>query len=168
MLRPASTLLDLIDLFRFYKNETGKVAGEAIANYGPEGFDALLGLIGDPSITGYHHTYFVEHAKRAAGDDPVKRARLAEILRQVFENVVGEAKKTVVPGEEIVNYLNEEKDDEEDVDIHGEVIERIDEDDRSGSRTRNSRNPQTRYPRLWGSRMSSSRATTTDSRPSAT
>jgi hypothetical protein len=129
MLRPAATLLDLIDLFRFYKNETGKVAGEAIANYGPEGFDALLGLIGDPSITGYHHTYLVEHTKRAAGDDPVKRARLAEILRHVFENVVGEAKKTVVPKREIGNYLNEEKDDAEDDDIHGEVIERIDEDD---------------------------------------
>ena len=37
MLRPPSALPDLIDLARFYKDETGQVAGDAIAAYGPEG-----------------------------------------------------------------------------------------------------------------------------------
>ena len=95
MLRPPSALPDLIELARFYKNETGQVAGDAIATYGPEGFDTLLELIGDPSITGYHRSYFIDSAKIAAGDDPVKRARLAEILRQVFTRVVGELKETL-------------------------------------------------------------------------
>src|SRR5208337_1552638 len=93
MLQPPSALPDLIDLARFYKNETGHMAGDAIATYGPEGFDTLLELIGDPSITGYHRGYLVDDAKIAAGDDPVKRARLAEILRPIFTRVVGEVKE---------------------------------------------------------------------------
>jgi hypothetical protein len=90
MLRPPSALPDLVDLARFYRNETGHVAGDAIATYGPEGFDTLLELIGDPSITGYHRTDIVDDAKIAAGDDPVRRARLAEVLRPIFTKVVGE------------------------------------------------------------------------------
>jgi len=93
MLRPPSALPDLIDLARFYRNETGRVAGDAIATYGPEGFDALLELIGDPSITGYHRTDIVDDGKIAAGDDLVKRARLAEVLRPIFMRVVGEVKE---------------------------------------------------------------------------
>ncbi len=93
MLRPPSALPDLIDLARFYRNETGHVAGDAIATYGPEGFDTLLELIGDPSITGYHRTYIVDDAKIAAGDDAVRRARLAEVLRPIFTKVVGEVKE---------------------------------------------------------------------------
>src|SRR5271166_102817 len=54
MLRPPSALPDLIHLARFYKSESGRVVADAIATYGPESFDALLELIGDPSITGYH------------------------------------------------------------------------------------------------------------------
>src|SRR5271166_2200740 len=93
MLRSPSALPDLIELARFYKNETGQVAGDAIATYGPEGFDTLLELIGDPSIAGYHRGYLVEDAKIAAGDDLVKRARLAEVLRPIFTRVVGEVKE---------------------------------------------------------------------------
>ncbi len=95
MIRPPSALPDLIDLARFYKNDTGRVVADAIATYGSEGFDTLLELIGDPSITGYHRNYLVDDAKIAAGDDPVKRARLAEVLRPIFTRVVGEVKKTL-------------------------------------------------------------------------
>lgn len=80
MLRPPSALPDLIDLAYFYKNETGAVAGDAIGAYGPAGLDALLELIGDPAIAGYHRDDLVGDAMIAAGDDPVKRARLAEVL----------------------------------------------------------------------------------------
>src|SRR5208337_3547152 len=123
MLRPPSALPDLIDLARFYKNETGNVAGDAIATYGPEGFDTLLELIGDPSITGYHRTYFIDAAKHAAGDDPIKRARLAEILRQVFTRVVGEVKERVARQRAHLDSEKEEHDDEELVEPSGKAIE---------------------------------------------
>ena len=129
MLRPPSALPDLIELARFYKNETGQVAGDAIATYGPEGFDTLLELIGDPSITGYHRTYFIDSAKIAAGDDPVKRARLAELLRQVFTRVVGEVKERLALERQLLDSENEEEDDEDDVDFHGEVNDEIHVDD---------------------------------------
>jgi len=123
MLRPPPALPDLIELARFYKNETGQVAGDAIATYGPEGFDTLLELIGDPSITGYHRTYFIDSAKIAAGDDPVKRARLAEILRQVFTRVVGELKETLALERQLLNSENEEEDDAELAEILGKTVE---------------------------------------------
>ena len=129
MLRPPSALPDLIAAARFYKNETGQVAADAIATYGSEGFDTLLELIGDPSITGYHRTYFIDAAKHAAGDDPIKRARLAELLRQVFTRVVGELKETLALERQLLNSENEEDEDEDDVDFHGEPIDEIDEDD---------------------------------------
>ena len=93
MLRPPSALPDLIAAARFYKSESGRVVADAIATYGPESFDTLLELIGDPSITGYHRTYFIDSAKIVAGEEPVLRARLAELLRQVFTRVVGEVKE---------------------------------------------------------------------------
>jgi SEC-C motif len=126
MLRPPSALPDLIAAARFYKNETGQVAGDAIATNGPEGFDTLLELIGDPSITGYHQSNLIDSAKIAAGDDPVKRARLAELLRQVFARVVGELKETLALERQLLNSHN---DDEDDVAFHGEPIDEIDEDD---------------------------------------
>ena len=94
MLRPPSALPDLIDLARFYKGTTSTLIADAIAAYGPVGFAALLELIGDPSITGFHRTHFIDAAKLAAGNDPVKRGRLAERLRQVFTSVVSEVKET--------------------------------------------------------------------------
>jgi len=93
MLRPPSALPDLIAAARFYKSGIGRVVADAIATYGSESFDTLLELIGDPSITGFHRTYFIDAAKRVAGDDLVKRARLAEILRPIFTKVVGKLKE---------------------------------------------------------------------------
>ena len=122
MMRPPSALPDFIAAARFYK-ETGKVAADAIARYGPEGFDTLLELIGDPSITGYHQSYFIDSAKIAAGDDPVKRARLAEILRQVFTRVVGELKETLALERQLLNSENEEEDDAELAEILGKTVE---------------------------------------------
>ena len=109
MLRPPSALPDLIAAARFYKGETGEVMADAIAAYGPEGFDTLLELIGDPSITGFHRTDFIDAAKLAAGDDPVKRARLAELLRQVFTRVVGEVKETLACERNSVDSENENR-----------------------------------------------------------
>ena len=108
MLRRPAALPELIDLFRLYKNETGELAGDAIAAYGPEGFEILLELVADPSITGYHHTYLVDDAK-PAGDDPVKRARLAELLRLLFTRVVGEVKETLAHEREQRVAQNQEK-----------------------------------------------------------
>ncbi len=123
MLQPPSALPDLIAAARFYKSETGQVAGDAIATYGPEGFDTLLELIGDPSITGYHRTYFIDSAKIVAGEEPVLRARLAELLRQVFTRVVGEVKERVARQRAHLGSENEEHDDAELAKILGKTVE---------------------------------------------
>jgi|GEM_PF-1449578 len=129
MLRPPSALPDLIDVARFYKSETGDVVANAIAKYGLEGFDALLELIRDPSIAGHQRAYFIDAAKRAAGSDPVLRARIAEVLRQVFTRVVGEVRESQALEQELLDAEDEEEDDEDNVDLNGEFIEEIDEDD---------------------------------------
>ena len=95
MQRPPSALPDLIAAARFYEGDSGEFLADVIAAYGSEGFDALLNLIIDPSITGFHRTDFITAAKHAAGDDPVRRTRLAEHVRQVFERVVGEVKESL-------------------------------------------------------------------------
>ncbi len=123
MLRPLSALPDLIAAARFYKSESGRVVADAIATYGPESFDALLELIGDPSITGYHRTHFIDSAKIAAGDDPVKRTRLAELLRQVLTRVVGEVKERVARQRAHRDSENEEHDDEELAQPSGKAVE---------------------------------------------
>ena len=53
MQRPPSALPDLIAAARFYEGDSGEFMADVIAAYGSEGFDALLNLIIDPSITGY-------------------------------------------------------------------------------------------------------------------
>ena len=123
MLRPPSALPDLIAAARFYKSESGKVVADAIATYGPESFDTLLELIGDPSITGYHRTYFIDSAKIVAGEEPVLRARLAELLRQVFTRVVGEVKERVARQRAHLGSENEEHDDAELAEILGKTVE---------------------------------------------
>ena len=106
MLRPLSALPDLIAAARFYQEETCEPLADAIAAYGPEGFEFLLQLIGDPSITGYHRADFTTAAKYAAGQDPIKRARLAEVLRSVFQQVAGQAKERQAADRRYRQYLD--------------------------------------------------------------
>jgi hypothetical protein len=124
MLRPPSVLPDLINVARFYKGETTDVLANAIAQYGLEGFDALLELIGDPSIAGNHRNFFIDAVKRTAGDDPVLRARLAAVLRQVFTRVAGEVKEFQALEQELLD-----SDDEEDGDDEDDLPDEFDEDD---------------------------------------
>ena len=167
MLRPPSALPDLIELARFYKNETGQVAADAIATYGPEGFDTLLELIGDPSITGYHRTYFIDSAKIVAGEEPVLRARLADLLRQVFTRVVGEVKETLALERQLLDSENEEEDDEDESISTERSTTRFMWTTPRWSMTRSSRNLRARRWRLPGPRKPRSLATMTNSRRSA-
>jgi hypothetical protein len=74
----------LVDVIRRYKGDTGESAADAIVRFGEEGFGTLLGLILDPGIVGYQRSKLVSAARGAAGDDPDRKDRLAEVLRQVF------------------------------------------------------------------------------------
>jgi hypothetical protein len=130
MMRPPQALSPLCDVARFYKNETGEAAGDAIACYGAAGFDALLELIRDRAVSGYQRTHLIDSAKQAGGNDQAQKSRLAELLRALFLRVVEEVKEARQFEEELSNSAREGRanDDQSDGDLHDETIEAFDEE----------------------------------------
>ena len=97
-IRPPRAIPALVDVIRRFKSETGDAAGDAIARYGAEGFEALLELIRDPSIVGYLRLHLITDARQAASEDPGKLSRLAELLRQLFAEIVPVAREYLKGG----------------------------------------------------------------------
>jgi hypothetical protein len=102
MIRPSEALPALVDVMRRYKNDTGESASEAITRFGEEGFNTLLELILDPTIVGYQRSQLITSARSAAWNDPVRTARLTEVLRHLFGELAAAAreqrKRQVEPG----------------------------------------------------------------------
>src|SRR4051794_19970324 len=69
-MRPPGAIPALVDVIRRIKGETGKATGDALARFGADGFEALLGLIRDPSIVGYLRLHLITGARSAAAGDP--------------------------------------------------------------------------------------------------
>jgi hypothetical protein len=130
-LKPPSALPELAAVAREYLNETSQEAGDALARYGAEGFEALLGLIQDPAVAGYQRTFLVESAKQAAGDDPVRRARLAEVLRDLFVRTVEQAREANAFAEELTREEEHAGEDDESVpddDVELEIDDELGEE----------------------------------------
>ncbi len=92
-LRPPAAIPELVSIVRRYINKLEEEAAEALARFGEPGFDALIDLCRDSSIHGYRRVDVALAAKTAANDDPVKRARLAELLRSILEQLVAKARE---------------------------------------------------------------------------
>jgi hypothetical protein len=130
MLQPASALLPLCAAARFYKGETVQSLADAIACFGPAGLDALLNLVREPAVSGFQRSHLIHAAKRAAGNDPGQRARVAEVVRELFARVVGEIHADKEFENELVGtgVTDDSGDAPVDVDPSGEPIEEFEED----------------------------------------
>ena len=92
-LRPPAAIPELVSIIRRYMNKVEEEAAEALVRFGTPGFEALLDLCRDPSIHGYRRVDVAWAARSAAGDDPVQRARLAEVLRSILEQLMASARE---------------------------------------------------------------------------
>jgi hypothetical protein len=88
MIRPPEALPLLIDLGRYYKDETGEEVGDTLAAYGSAGVRALLDLIRQPSVRGFHRLDLIGSAITAAGDDIVLRSSVAETVRETLDQAM--------------------------------------------------------------------------------
>jgi hypothetical protein len=92
-IRPPRAIPALVDVIRRYRTETAHEAGDALARFGSEGFDALMDLLRDPSIVGYRRLHLIDNARTAAAGDSGRNSRIAERLRQLFEEMVPRARE---------------------------------------------------------------------------
>jgi hypothetical protein len=130
-LKPPGAFRELVAVARDYLNETSQEAGDALARFGPEGLDALLGLIEDPAIVGFQRAALIDCAKEAARDDTEQRARVATVLRQLFAGIIQEVNAAETFEDELLQNEPEEEHplDEPLQDIHGEPIEELEDED---------------------------------------
>jgi SEC-C motif len=129
-LHPPDAIPELVSIIRRYINKVEEEAAEALARFGTPGFEALLDLCRDPSIHGYRRVDVAWAAKSAAGDDPVNRARLAEVLRSILEQLVATAREMnhqqhpVGLADDDEEFLGDDSDDQ----IDGEDKNLVEED----------------------------------------
>jgi SEC-C motif len=130
ILRAPRAIPALREAVRFYKNDTTEALATSLATFGQAGFDALLDLIQDPAVSGYQCYDIIHGAMQAAGADPVLRARLAEVLRNLFADFVKDAQAVSRFQDELLSDAEPAKDQAgDDVDFHGAPIEELDDDE---------------------------------------
>jgi SEC-C motif len=129
-LRPPAAIPELVSIVRLYINKVEEEAAESLAQFGDPGFEVLLDLCRDPSIHGYRRVDVAWAARSAAGDDPQKRARLAEVLRLILERLMASARE-VNHQKRPVDLVDDDEeshvDDSDDL-INGEDKNLIDKD----------------------------------------
>ena len=91
--RPPTAIPEFVSIIRRYIDKPEEQAADAIARYGAPGFEILLDLCRDPSICGYRRVDVAFAARIAAGDDPVLKARLADVLRPILEQLMAKARE---------------------------------------------------------------------------
>jgi hypothetical protein len=99
-LRPPAAIPELVSIIRRYIDKPEEQATESLARFGTTGFEVLLELFQDPSIDGHRRVDIAAAAKIAAGDDSVKRARLADVLRPRLEQLIAIAREEKIEFED--------------------------------------------------------------------
>jgi hypothetical protein len=95
VLRPPRAIPDLIEIIRRYGEDPGEWAARAVGNFGADGFEPLLEVVRDLAIRGYRRVHTFVAARAAAGDDPVQRARLAEVLRTFLADAIARGREEI-------------------------------------------------------------------------
>jgi SEC-C motif len=137
MLRPPAAIPALMDVVRGYTEDACEEAVYAFANFGDPGFDALLELCRDPSLGGYERNMVSEEAVYVAGDDPLRKSRLAEILRSLLEDRMAKAREELrlkgklemIPPDDLDDEELDDLDEDEADDDDDELGDDLDEDD---------------------------------------
>jgi hypothetical protein len=118
MIRSPRAILELINIVKCYKNDIAQTAVDALVDCGAPGFDALIELCSDPSVSGYPRVFAIEGAGYAASDDPDRRSRLAEALRPILQELIAKAREELRLNGFLAKYPPEDEtgDDDEDFD----------------------------------------------------
>jgi hypothetical protein len=97
-LHARSAIPVLCDLVRRYDNETLQYVSEALLAFGAEAVEPTLEAARDRSLSWYSLSTATNVARQAAGDDPVIRARVAEVFREILVDFL--ARKEELDGED--------------------------------------------------------------------
>ena len=93
ILGPPAAIPDLIDLIKSYDSDVGEHAGSALAVHGEAVLDRLLELAADPTSNDNTRDLAISAARKAAGSNPVLRARLAELLRPMLADAIEQSRR---------------------------------------------------------------------------
>jgi hypothetical protein len=132
VLRAPTAIPALVAVAKRYHEDTTEEVADALVRFGSPGLDALVELCGDPSITGYQRAIFSHAATSAAGDDPLRRSRLAEVFRTMLEDRIAKAREELRQNGFLKkNPPDEDFSDEDDEfdELDDEEEDPIDEDD---------------------------------------
>ena len=92
VLRRPDTIPELVEIVTEYPLDPSTDAANALVYFGSPGFEALINLCSNPSLTGYQRADALDAAANAAGDDPARRSRVGEIVRPILDQAIAKAR----------------------------------------------------------------------------
>jgi hypothetical protein len=92
-LRDPAALPDMLELFRRFDDEMLESVYSAVGALGPAAIEPALAVARDRTLGWYPRAMAVNAAIRAAGDDLVSRARIAEVLREELAGFLARAEE---------------------------------------------------------------------------
>jgi len=105
ILRPPAAIAELVAVIQQHPEDVLPDAAYGLSKFGAPGFDALLDLCRDPSVTAVERSEMYGAAREAAGDDPVLKSRLADFMRTSLQERIAQARE-----ERALNPPDEEAD----------------------------------------------------------
>jgi hypothetical protein len=126
ILRPPSAIAHLVVAAKRCGEAVQQDVADALVCFDDPGFEALIELCQAPAVGGYTRSLYAAAAASAASDDPVRRSRLAEILRTLLEDRMAAARKE----RDDYDYLEKDSSDySDDDDFDDEEDDFLDDDD---------------------------------------
>jgi hypothetical protein len=107
ILRPPVAIPELASIIKRYDDEVVEDAGHALGDFGIPGFEALLDLCRDLSITGKRRRLVDYAAISAAAGNPSLRSRLAEVFRSNLADLIEQARAEIQQLEEDERVLED-------------------------------------------------------------
>jgi preprotein translocase subunit SecA len=96
---------DLLALFSRHDNETLQSVSTTLGLFGAAAFDALLGIVRDPSRTTFQRAEAITGALLAASGTPELRGRVAAALREVLADYVARAADLTDEESEMASFI---------------------------------------------------------------
>ena len=88
VIRSPAAIPELIEVIKRYGGDSGQEAAEALGRFGAVAFEPVLEACRNPEITGNSRTHACNAAIYTAGDDPSRRARVADVLRPMLADAI--------------------------------------------------------------------------------